>query len=129
MYCKTSLLQYLTCTYRYDTIEDGMETVINIYLQVLKSLQNKHQWKIFIHPVVPVLDITRPIVLQFNRILATKLLTEPTIHWLNFVKELLIGPEEAEVLKEDYKFDGTHLHPKYVTLLTDSLSHYSSICS
>lgn len=109
---------------RFNTIEDGMEALINIYFQVLKSLQKQHQWKIFIHPVVPVLDVTRPIVLQFNRILATKLLTEPTIHWLNFVKELLIGPAEGEVLKEEFRLDGTHLHPRYVSLLADSLSHY-----
>ncbi|XP_045203567.2 uncharacterized protein LOC123556712 [Mercenaria mercenaria] len=112
---------------RYDTIEDGMETVIDIYLQVLKSLQSKHQWKIFIHPVLPVLDVTRPIVLQFNRILATMLLREPTIHWLNFVNELLTGPEEEKMLKEEFRLDGTHLHPRYVSVLAESLSQYSGI--
>ncbi|KAL4230516.1 hypothetical protein ACF0H5_010898 [Mactra antiquata] len=105
---------------RYDTIEDGMETLTKIYLQVMKSLQQNHHWKIFFHPVLPVLDITRPIVMQFNRILATKLLTEPSFHWLNFVKDLLSEGEES--LKEEFVFDGTHVHPKYVSLIADTLS-------
>jgi hypothetical protein len=99
-----------------------MENVIDIYLKEMNNLQSKHQWKLFIHPVLPVLDVTRPIVLQFNRILATKLLREPAIHWLNFVKDLTNGPEEGEMLKEEFKFDGTHVHPRYTSLLADSLS-------
>lgn len=88
----------------------------------MKRLQGQHQWKIFFHPVLPVLDITRPIVLQFNRILATRLLTEPSFHWLNFIKALL--SEGEETLKEEFRFDGTHVHPKYVTLFNEALSEF-----
>jgi len=109
--------------FRYDRIEDGMEAVIQIYLHVLKCIQEKREWTIFIHPVIPVLDLTRPIVMQFNRILATRLLAEPSLHWLNFVNELLT--EDEGQLKEEFQFDNTHLHPSYITLLTEAMGQLS----
>ncbi|WAQ99658.1 hypothetical protein MAR_024031, partial [Mya arenaria] len=105
---------------RYDRIEDGMDTIITIYVRVLKELQAKRGWKILVHPVMPVLDVTRPIVMQFNRILATRLLAEPALYWLNFVNELLT--EDGQALKPEFTFDGTHANPSYVQLLAESLS-------
>lgn len=96
-----------------------MEVLVQIYIRVLNTLQEKHQWNIYVHPVLPVLDLTRPIVMQFNKILATRLQKEPRLHWLNFVGELLT--DNGTTLKEEYKLDGTHLHPSYVTLIEKSL--------
>ena len=104
---------------RYDSIEDGMDAVVQIYLQVLKNLQDKHHWNIYIHPVLPVLDLTRPIVMQFNKILALKLLKEEKLHWLAFVQELLTG--DGSALREEYELDGTHVHPSYLSLVQKAI--------
>ena len=97
-----------------------MEALVSIYLQVLKSLVSKHQWKVYIHPVLPVLDITRPIVMQFNRILASRLVKETSLYWLNFVNDLLTT--DGSCLKEGYKLDGSHIHPSYLSLFSESLN-------
>ena len=97
-----------------------MEMVVQIYIRLLNNLRNKHLWNIYVHPVVPVLDLTRPIVMQFNKILASKLLREPQLHWLNFIGELLT--DDGITLKEEYKLDGTHLHPSYVALIEHAIS-------
>lgn len=108
---------------RYETIEDGIEAVINIYFRVLTELYKKRQWKIFIQPIAPVLDSTRTVVMQFNRILATMLLKKPKLHWLNFLSGLVTNLDDG-VLKHEYQFDGTHVHPKYVSLIGEAMSQY-----
>ena len=99
-----------------------MEVVVNIYIQLLKDLQRKHKWIIYVHPVLPVLDLTRPIVLQFNRILATKLLAEPSLKWLNFVNDLLTA--DGQSLKDEFKLDGTHMHPSYLKMFMAALNQH-----
>ena len=96
-----------------------METIVLIYLNVLRDLQKKHQWTVYVHPVLPVLDLTRPIVMQFNKILAEALEKEPTLHWLDFVCALLT--EGGYALKDAFKLDGTHVHPSYVTLVESAI--------
>lgn len=102
-----------------------MEEVVQIYIHVLNSLHKLHNWKIFVHPVLPVLDPTRPIVMQFNRILATALLTEPNLRWLNFVQSLLTENEAS--LKQEFRFDGTHVHPRYMSLVEEALGQFHHV--
>ena len=44
---------------RYESIEEGAEVTIRIFIDVLLRLQEKHKWNIYIHPIVPVLNETR----------------------------------------------------------------------
>lgn len=35
--------------------------VVNIYVAALKELRKRHKFKVFVHPVVPVLTVTRSV--------------------------------------------------------------------
>ncbi|CAM6126427.1 unnamed protein product [Calypogeia fissa] len=109
----------------YKNVEHGVEAVVNIYLDVLQQLIFSRGFELFVHPVPPVLNETRAIVLIFNRILKGRLeaLKEKSaaakrIHWLDFAAELLTA---EGLLKEEYKLDGTHLSPNYSKLLRREL--------
>lgn len=107
---------------KYDSIEEAIDKVIDIYIEVIKDLYKKYNWSIYIHPVMPVLDITRSLVMLFNSILKNRIKKESTVRWLQFVDELLYTNEDNRlVLKDCYKFDGTHVHPRYTALLETSL--------
>ena len=72
--------------------------------------------KTFVHPIVPVLDVTRPVVTQFNSTLSKRLSggAHPTLSYLSFFPDLLSNDGK---FNEEYKLDGTHLHPKYIKLM------------
>ncbi|XP_063422401.1 uncharacterized protein LOC134706948 isoform X2 [Mytilus trossulus] len=119
--CREALLLCVEKS-KYDSIEEAIDTVIDIYIEVIKDLYKKYNWNIYIHPVMPVLDITRSLVMQFNLRLKQRIKKESTIKWLQFVDELLYTNEDNSlVLKDCYKFDGTHVHPRYTALLETSL--------
>jgi tetratricopeptide (TPR) repeat protein len=87
---------------------------------------------VLVHPVAPVLDVTRPMVTAFNAALGAAMsrarLKHPAVTWLGgdetgreFTGRLLT-PDGA-ALKPQYVLDGTHLHPGYVAdVLQDALS-------
>ena len=120
---------------RYNTLEEGIRAVVSIYISVLREIvtnpsaekkigKPRHicaepQWKargltIYVHPVLPVLDVTRPLVLAFNKTLEAEVrkLAHPRIHWLPGLYENLLDGDGK--LKQRYKLDGTHIHPRYV---------------
>jgi hypothetical protein len=106
---------------KYKSLEEGMETVINIFIGVLQELAKKRKFKIYVHPIVPVLNETRSHVLLFNgiykRIVNQKL---KDAVWLNFENEMLL-PDQSDLLPA-FKLDGTHMHPTYVSLIERCLN-------
>ena len=72
-----------------------------------------------VHPVVPVIDETRPLVKQYNAILraAVRELGHSRIRWLDGVFEGLLDAQGGGGLRAQFRLDGTHLHPSYVTEL------------
>jgi hypothetical protein len=52
----------------YDSVEEGMKQTIAYFTSTLLSLRTTRQFKIYIHPVPPVLNETRTIVTVFNRL-------------------------------------------------------------
>lgn len=52
----------------YESIEEGMQMTINYFTNIISQLCSRNHLRIFIHPVPPVLNETRPIVTAFNRI-------------------------------------------------------------
>ena len=87
---------------------------------------------VLVHPVAPVLDVTRPMVTAFNAALGAAVsrarLKHPAVTWLGgdeagsqFMARLLTP--DGTALKPQYVLDGTHLHPGYVAdVLQDALS-------
>jgi len=105
---------------RYKDITEGALVTIDIYIDVLKKLKEELKFDIYIHPIVPVLNETRHIVKQFNQLLKPKIEeNEPTFYWLDFFEGLL---SSEGGLNKNYEFDGTHLSPKYIPLLTNALN-------
>ncbi|XP_078613296.1 uncharacterized protein LOC144882989 [Branchiostoma floridae x Branchiostoma japonicum] len=105
---------------RYDSMEEGINRLLDIYTQVLLGLKRKYKFTIYVHPVPPVLDLTRQTVMKFNKALKSKVEATSGLHWLDFVDELLC--DHGTMLDSKFEFDGTHLHPCYVERLEQALS-------
>eukprot|EP01132_Coremiostelium_polycephalum_P003811 gene3811-4741_t len=113
---------------RYKDIEEGMEVSIDIYIKALKDLISKYKYKIFIHPVVPVLNETRFLVKIFNRLLKQKIMATPGLVFLDFFENLLTP--DGSGFNMEYALDGTHMNPNYVALIEKAINdHYDSLKS
>jgi tetratricopeptide (TPR) repeat protein len=113
---------------KYESLEEAVEATVDIYLELLLSLIKTLDLRILVHPVPPVLDPTRPIVIKFMETLEQKLAKagNPKLHLLHFFDQLMEpGPEGSHKLRADLTLDGTHLSPRYVQLLNQSLSQHS----
>ena len=51
---------------RYASVAEGIKVVVDIYVDVLKKVSRRKNLRALVHPVVPVLDVTRHIVSAFN---------------------------------------------------------------
>ena len=98
---------------KYESLEEGTAHVIDIYLDTLKKL---NKFDLMIHPVLPVIDITRNNVMVFNQILKEKCKAKGFVY-LDFAQDLI----EDGKLKKQYELDGTHIDPSYLTILEKSL--------
>jgi tetratricopeptide (TPR) repeat protein len=115
---------------RYKDLEEGINVAIDIYLKKLLAIQKEKDFDIYIHPVLPILDITRDTVKKFNQIMHAKLnlinnnITEKKrqLKWLSFFDQLLT-PDKTK-LRKDLELDGTHIHPKYVPLVEKALNKW-----
>lgn len=45
-----------------------MEHTIDIFMKALADVVGKYEFDVYIHPVVPVLDETRSLVIQYNKL-------------------------------------------------------------
>lgn len=111
---------------QYDSQDDALNTTVNIYVKLLRRLISEHKFEIFVHPISPVLDITRPVVAAFMKRLERvvqdtieKHSLQGQLHWLDFFSELLTT--DGAGLNPEIVFDGTHMSPKYIKYLRDSL--------
>ena len=79
------------------------------------------KFKAFIHPVIPVLNETRLMVIKFNKVLKEYVLkrNKNAMVWIgDFFDDLL---DNNGMLKKEYELDGTHLSPNYIPLLINEL--------
>ena len=109
---------------RYGSVSEGMTATQTHYLNTLKALSAAKRLDCLVHPIVPVLDETRAIVQQYNALLeaAVKRLAHPSVRWVDGVFDGLLTAGSLPMLRDEFKLDGTHLHPDYVTsLLAPSL--------
>ena len=117
--CREGLFQAINSC-KYDTMEEAIETAVAIYIRFLEEQKEQHDFVTFVHPVFPILDETRGVVLQFNEKLEKCVRNSVGLHWLDLLDELLVN--EHSELNSEYKLDGTHVHPKYVSLLEKALT-------
>ncbi|KAN0030379.1 hypothetical protein ACTA71_010144 [Dictyostelium dimigraforme] len=110
---------------RYKDVEEGMNVTIDYYISALKDLVDKYKYKIFIHPVVPVLNETRHIVKEFNKIFEKKIKACKEFVWLDFFPTLL-NLQDENAFNTQYALDGTHMNPSYVPLIENCINqHYN----
>lgn len=95
-------------------------------MRVIQQLIKEKGFEIFVHPIAPVLDVTRRMVVSFMRILRRTVKHackqpkyEGKLHWLDFFGKLL--SPDGKKLNPDIEFDGTHMAPRYVQFLNDAL--------
>ena len=116
--CREGLLRAVhNC--KYDTIEEAISATVEIYIGFLQEQTEQCSFVTFVHPIFPVLDETRAVVLKFNQKLEEHVKKCSGLHWLNLLNELLV--KEHSEFNSEYKLDGTHVHPKYVSLLERAL--------
>eukprot|EP01041_Mallomonas_annulata_P001238 gene1238-2405_t len=105
---------------KYGNILEGIEHTVGIFCSVLTSLIEKKKIKVYIHPVLPVLKETKPIVMMYNEVYQAKVKEIPGVQWLNFLPSLL--DSQSGNIREDLYLDGTHIHPKYLVHMESTLS-------
>ncbi|GBG61368.1 hypothetical protein CBR_g20400 [Chara braunii] len=113
---------------RYKDVAEGAAVSVGIYIKVLLKLINERKFEVFVHPVPPVLNETRPVVHIFTKTLQMEVLaagrTEAAsgrLHWLDFFDDFL---DSEGNLRDSFKLDGTHLSPRYAELLRRELLRF-----
>jgi len=97
---------------RYESLEEGVNHTISIYVKKLRELVKQKRFRVMVHPAPPVLNETRYIIRKFNMALKAALENEPELMYLDFFDQLL--SPDGERLRDGLALDGTHLHPSYV---------------
>lgn len=116
--CREGLLRAVDkCN--YDSVEEAIETIVSIYIDFLKEQNERHGFVTFVHPLLPVLKETRNVVLQFNEKLKEAVESCSGLQWLELL-DVLLAKQTCE-FNSEYHLDGTHVHPKYVSLLEKAL--------
>ncbi|ETO79490.1 hypothetical protein, variant 1 [Phytophthora nicotianae P1976] len=76
---------------KYETIKEGMEHAIGIFMEVLSDIVEKFEFDVYIHPVVPVLDETRSLVISYNKLFQKRVDESSISRWLDFHDDLVCG--------------------------------------
>lgn len=99
---------------KYDSIEEGSRATIAIYKKVLEKLQRERGFNILVHPPIPSLKETRPIIHTFAAVLKEEITraSSSTLHFLDIIDQFLT--EGWAALKPQYELDSTHLRSTYV---------------
>lgn len=66
-----------------------MEVTIRIFMEALSEAVRKFEFEALIHPVVPVLNETRQLVIQYNQIFREYVSRSKICSWLNFFDDLV----------------------------------------
>jgi hypothetical protein len=89
---------------QYESVAEGIAASVALYVSLLVELVEARGLEVFVHPVPPVLNETRPVVAAFATALAAAL-AEATaadgelarrLHYLDFFDELLATQPEGE---------------------------------
>ncbi|KAG1688505.1 hypothetical protein DVH05_003596 [Phytophthora capsici] len=95
---------------KYETIEEGMIHTIGIFMETLADVVEKFEFDVYIHPVVPVLDETRSLVIEYNKLFRERVDKSPICEWLDFFDKLVCGsPPKVRVDFLDFGLELTFL--------------------
>ncbi|CAM9698760.1 unnamed protein product [Ectocarpus sp. 13 AM-2016] len=89
---------------RYKTAEEGIEHTVGIFIKVAEALSRERGLRIFVHPVIPVLDETRGMVKTYNRVFRRMVDKSKHLHWLDFFEQLL--DDTGSSLRPNFRLDG-----------------------
>ena len=79
--------------------------------------------QILVHPVVPVLDVTRPVVLAFNKQLHAAVVARPELRWLDgILDKLLVDGKASEESHRGARFLVRGVTPPRARSSTPSMS-------
>jgi hypothetical protein len=104
---------------RYETIEEGIDVCVDIFRNAILGVVEKYNFQVYIHPIVPVLTSTRPMVKAYNWALRAMVDAEPALTWLDFFPQLLTS--DGRHLRPEFKIDSVHMNPAYLPHLRDAL--------
>ncbi|KAF4030952.1 Tetratricopeptide repeat [Phytophthora infestans] len=121
--CRVGILEAVEKC-KYETIEEGMKHTIDIFMDVLSDVVEKYAFDVYIHPVVPVLDETRLLVIQYNKLFEKRVVKSSICKWLDFFDELVC--EDPPKLRPNFRLDGTHMHPSYLSTLAAAFKRTES---
>jgi tetratricopeptide (TPR) repeat protein len=103
---------------RYEDVNEGILTNVNIYVNTLLKIKKlKNINKLYVHPIPPVLDATRKMVVKFNGMLKNKVMNDRNLLWLDFDNDLIEMRQASMTLKKELELDGTHMSPTYLKYL------------
>lgn len=104
----------------YASLEEGLAATIDVYVHTLATLQAPpYSFDLYVHPAIPGVDVTRPLVRTFDTLLRDRLrpLLSPTLHFLD-IADQLVTPDWADI-RPELRHDGTHISPDYVPLVLE----------
>ena len=121
---------------KYASVQDGMKNTLAIFGKVLAGLAATKRLHLYVHPVLPMLPETRPLVLAYNslyREAVRRLKLSPPCAWLDFFEDLFAaegegggatgeGPQDGGGLRAGLVMDGTHISPAYCSLVQSSIN-------
>jgi len=96
---------------RYNSVEQGIRHTASIFVDVASRLARHKQWNVLVHPVPPVLDETRGMVLKYNDTLRRLVDASSELTWVDCFDGFL---DASGKLDQRWRLDGTHLHPRYL---------------
>lgn len=124
---------------KYESLEEAAAATAAVYVQALRDVARKKSAEMLVHPVPPVLDATRQVVLAFNAAIAADIAklgpaqqqqgeaagaaTGGVVRWLDFEGRLLQSKGDGgSGLADGLEFDGVHMSPKYLSVLDAALA-------
>jgi len=108
----------------FENVEDGIDSVTNLYILKLIQLARKRRFTVYVHPIPPVLDATRPTVNAFNKALKAKVIAHSKdLTWIEYLEDVFEEEEKGNFnqMKDEFHLDGTHINPNYVKFLEMSV--------
>ncbi len=96
---------------RYESVDEGIRHTASIFVDVASRLARQKKWKVLVHPVPPVLDETRGMVLKYNATLRSLVDACKELTWVDCFDGFL---DASGKLDQRWRLDGTHLHPRYL---------------
>lgn len=63
--CREGILLSVERDY-YSGFDEAVKYTLGVFLPVLRDLVSKNRLKVYVHPIPPVLDVTRAMVIRYN---------------------------------------------------------------